>query len=284
MQRWSRSPGATATAIPGAGSGPSGSVAATSTEGNVTVSITGEVASIQIIYGNGPLVQSNPANQAIGFGDVTFDLTPPVVCFTRGTRICTPYGDVPVEALQVGDLVMTADHGPQPLRWIKSRSVKGRGGLAPVRFAPGAIGNTRELRVSPQHRMVLSGWKVEYYVGLDEVFAAAFNLVDGNAVRQIEQERVEYFHFAFDRHEVVFAEGAACESLCLGAHAMRAMGPDQQLELATLFDDLADQGGASPELARPCLRAFEARMFLDGRLRSVRSTTNGAETFAFAMT
>jgi hypothetical protein len=46
-----------------------------------------------------------------------------------GTRLRTPDGDVPDEALQVGDLVMTLDHGPQAVRRIGARSVRGRGGL-----------------------------------------------------------------------------------------------------------------------------------------------------------
>ncbi|HHI69502.1 MAG TPA: type I secretion protein, partial [Rhodobacteraceae bacterium] len=36
-------------------------------------------------------------------------LSPP--CFTAGTMIATPDGDVPVEDLQPGDLVLTQDHG-----------------------------------------------------------------------------------------------------------------------------------------------------------------------------
>lgn len=39
-----------------------------------------------------------------------------VPCFVLGTRIATPDGEVPVEDLVPGNLVLTADHGPQPLR------------------------------------------------------------------------------------------------------------------------------------------------------------------------
>ncbi|WP_305884600.1 Hint domain-containing protein, partial [Limimaricola litoreus] len=44
-----------------------------------------------------------------------------VICFTAGTRIATPFGPRRAEDLAVGDLVLTRDHGPQPLRWTGSR-------------------------------------------------------------------------------------------------------------------------------------------------------------------
>lgn len=171
--------GGTATAVPGAGSGPQGSVAASSTEGNVTVNIAGEVASIQVIYGNGPLAQTNPANQAIGISDLTFDLIPPIVCFARGTRIRTMNGETPIEELRIGDLVMTQDNGLQPIRWIASRTVPGHSAMAPVRFEPGAIGNRRPLVLSPQHRVLIADWKAELFFGEPEVLTAAVHLVNG---------------------------------------------------------------------------------------------------------
>jgi hypothetical protein len=39
------------------------------------------------------------------------------ICFVTGTRIATPGGARPVETLAPGDLVMTRDHGAQPLLW-----------------------------------------------------------------------------------------------------------------------------------------------------------------------
>ena len=45
-------------------------------------------------------------------------LTPP--CFVRGTMIRTPVGNCPIETLKAGDLVDTADNGPQPILMIVS--------------------------------------------------------------------------------------------------------------------------------------------------------------------
>ena len=38
------------------------------------------------------------------------------VCFAKGTWITTPSGQVPIEKLAAGDMVVTMDHGPQPIR------------------------------------------------------------------------------------------------------------------------------------------------------------------------
>lgn len=252
--------GATATAIPGAGSGPSGSVAASSTEGNVTVSIAGEVAEIQIVYGNGPLVQTNPANQAIGFSDLTFDLIPPIVCFARGTRIRAMNGEVPIEELRVGDMVMTHDNGMQPIRWIASRTVPGHSAMAPVRFEPGAIGNRRPLALSPLHRVLISGWKVELLFGDSEVLSAAVHLVNGTTIARFQQAWVEYFHILFDEHQVIYAEGAPCESLFAGDHTFDALGsPAQELSRDVFGEEEVFFQGFG-DSARRNLRQYEVQL------------------------
>ncbi len=43
-----------------------------------------------------------------------------IVCFAAGTLIDTPEGARAVETLTPGDLVMTLDHGAQPIRWTRS--------------------------------------------------------------------------------------------------------------------------------------------------------------------
>ena len=83
------------------------------------------------------------------------ELAPP--CFTPGTHILTPLGEVPIEALKVGDTVLTLDRGPQPIRWIGRTEVAGRGRFAPVVIAKGTFGNDQALAVSQQHRLLLDG-------------------------------------------------------------------------------------------------------------------------------
>ena len=110
------------------------------------------------------------------------DLGPP--CFAAGTRIETGRGMVPVEQIQVGDLVRTLDSGLQPVRWRGSRGIDALDKRAPIRFAPGAIGNAREMLVSPQHKILVSGWRAELFFGEDEVLVAAVHLVNADTIHR----------------------------------------------------------------------------------------------------
>ncbi|MDP4033888.1 MAG: Hint domain-containing protein [Pseudorhodobacter sp.] len=181
-------------------------------------------------------------------------------CFVAGTMILTPEGERAVETLAPGDMVMTLDHGAQVLRWIGSRSVAGMGRFAPIRFAPGALGNARALLVSPQHRMLLSGWRAELLFGCGEVLAAARHLVDGDRVHVQPMASVRYVHLLFDRHEIVEAEGVASESFHPG-DSILAGDAELRAEILALFPKLAQAGGrAAWPAARCVLRGHEARL------------------------
>ena len=130
-----------------------------------------------------------------------------------GTHIQTPGGLIDIENLTVGDMVDTADNGPQPVRWIGRRSVVAKGRFAPICFAPGAIGNDRTLYLSPLHRVLMCHWQAELITGCPEVLVAAKHLVNDNTIRRTPTDcHVTYFHILLDRHEVVFADGAAVET------------------------------------------------------------------------
>ena len=52
-------------------------------------------------------------------------------------------------------------------------AVAGAGAGAPVLIPAGALGNTRDLLVSQQHRMLVTGWRAELMFGEPEVLVAA---------------------------------------------------------------------------------------------------------------
>ena len=131
----------------------------------------------------------------------------PAVCFTRGTLIKTDQGERPIEELAAGDMVLTMDHGYQPIRWIGSSKRAATGDLAPILIRKGALGNDRDLRVSPQHRMLLQGWQAELLFGELEVLATAKSLLNDHSILRDEGGEVEYFHMLFDTHEIIYAEG-----------------------------------------------------------------------------
>lgn len=190
---------------------------------------------------------------------ITFSEIETIICYTTGTRILTPFGERRIETLKPGDLVVTLDNGPQPIRWIGTKTVRATGDLAPIRFEAGAIGNDTQLLVSPQHRMLSEGYAAQLHFGEDAVLAPALSLVDNDLVTVHYGGMVTYVHMLFDQHEIVFANGAASESFHPGAYGLDSIADPARDELFRLFPGLrvnpADYGPTS----RPCVRARDAR-------------------------
>lgn len=185
-------------------------------------------------------------------------LGPP--CFTAGTMIATPEGKRAVEDLKAGDLVLTVDHGPQPLVWVGSTTVVAEGKLAPIRFEAGVFGLDRPLLVSPQHRMLVEDWQASYLFGLSEALVPAHTLVNDDTVTRVEGGEIEYFHLLFKQHEIVIANGAKSESYYPG-HALSASDRETQSEVLHLFPELAGLDPMSLKTARPIIHPREARAF-----------------------
>lgn len=178
-------------------------------------------------------------------------------CFTPGALIRVPGGAVPVEALEPGDLVETLDNGPQVLRWTGRTRIAGNRAFAPVRFAAGVLGNDRPLRVSPQHRMLVTGWQAELHFGEPEVLVPARHLLHWPGVTQAPVREVDYLHLLFDRHEIIFADGAPSESFHPGS-AMLARDPALLAEIAALFPAILAPAMRGAAAARRVVRSTEA--------------------------
>ncbi|MEM9735170.1 MAG: Hint domain-containing protein [Pseudomonadota bacterium] len=196
------------------------------------------------------------------FSSVDYIDLPPPICFTPGALILTPGGGVPVERLGPGDLVQTMDNGPQPILWVGRRDLgpadlRRQENLRPVEVKAGALGNDRPLLVSPQHRLLTK-------FGGEERFIRAKHLaeVPGGGARIARGKRhVSYLHLLLERHEVIFAEGAATESLMLGPIALSGISRADRAELAALFPELLADRPPEYALARPVLRRRDLASF-----------------------
>ena len=194
--------------------------------------------------------------------DTPYDAIP---CFVAGTRILTPFGFAPVDGLQAGDLVVTVDDGPQPLVRNLTTSVSrarmaAMPALRPIVFAPGAAGNDTEMRISPQHRVLVTGWRAELLFGEPQVLVPAKALVNGRNVRISASDRdVCYHHLLFDRHQLVISDGAVTESLYPGGRVARGTRVEGLREFAALFgvDKGVTAGVSAP--VRPMVAMREAR-------------------------
>jgi hypothetical protein len=186
-----------------------------------------------------------------------------ILCFTKGTMILTHSGEKPVEQLVIGDRVATKDHGMQELRWIGSTTVSATGDLAPIMIQKNAMGNVRNLRVSPQHRMLVQGWKAELLFGEREVLVAAKHLVNNDTIYVSEGDTVEYFHVLFDIHQIIFANGAPSESFHPGKLGMNALPWETREEILHLFPELRENTKAYGPIARTSLKQHEAIVLAD---------------------
>lgn len=184
-----------------------------------------------------------------------------IICFTPGTRILTEVGERPIETLQPGDRVVTRDSGLQPIRWIGTRTVPGKGRFAPVHVASSVLDSARSgLLVSPQHRLLFTGYQAELLFGEPEVLVPAKHLVDGLDVTRHKQEKVTYIHLMFDHHEIIYAEGIATESFHAGDIGLTALCEAAREELFALFPELRSAPRTMGDTARPCLRSYEAKL------------------------
>ncbi len=192
---------------------------------------------------------------------LSFESIERITCFTLGTLIITERGKVAIENLAVGDRVWTMDKGLQPIAWVGRATVPARGPLAPIMIRKGAMGNTRDLLVSPQHRMMLDGWRVELHCGADEVLAPATALTNDATIHRVEGGEVTYVHIAFDTHEIVIAEGIPSESFFPGAQALNALDQAARDEILTLFPQWRSEN-LRPIAARKVITPKEARSLI----------------------
>lgn len=194
-----------------------------------------------------------------------------IVCFASGTLIETDTGPTDVAHLSVWDRVRTMDNGFQPIRWIAARRVRASGDFAPVRIAAGALGGglpMRDLRVSPQHRILIRSKIAQRMFHCPEVLVPAKKLLSLPGIEIDTSTRfVTYWHFLCDRHEIVFSEGAATESLFTGLEAFKAVGPEARREISALFPGLP--AGLTP--ARLIIRGRQQKRLIDRHQKNAQA-------------
>jgi hypothetical protein len=141
--------------------------------------------------------------------DVSLPVTAGIVCFARGTTIATPRGEVPVERLAVGDLVLTLSGNEVPIVWIGVGQVlvtRGcRTAATPVIVKKGALADNmpyRDLRVTKGHALYLDG-----------VLIPVECLVNHRSILWDDHAReLEIYHIELAKHDVLLANGAPAES------------------------------------------------------------------------
>ena len=214
---------------------------------------------------NSTVTSFNADSPGAGANDFT------TICFMPGTLVATPGGEAAVESLRAGDLVLTAEGGAEPVRWMGRQTVSTRFAdplrVLPIRITAGALAEglpKRDLLVSPDHALLLDGTLVH-----------AGALVNGTTIRReaAVPATFTYWHVELADHSLVLAEGVPAETFIDNVDRMA-------------FDNWAEhEAAAEPapaaELAYP--RAKSARQVpvaTRRRLAERAALLAGAETAA----
>lgn len=197
--------------------------------------------------GDGAVVWAAVAEGRVPFG--------PAPTLAAETLILTPAGYCEAGHLRVGDIVETRDSGWQPIVWMETAQIPGRGEYVPAVIRTNYLGAQRDLRVLPRQRILVSGAEVEYLFGEEEVLVEARYFVqDRMAVLAPSGGLLRQTGLLFAKPELICANGCWVESLWLGE---LASDPDRLAASA-----LAGDAGTMPlhrQTARRVLADYEAR-------------------------
>jgi hypothetical protein len=158
---------------------------------------------------NGVVAAISTAPLASG-ASITFTEGATFACFALGTRIRSARGELAVEDIRAGDLVVSQLAGTlRQVVWVAHRTVHiarhpRPWDVAPVRVRAGAFGRgrpCRDLLLSPDHA-----------VRVKDSLVPIRYLLNGATIAQEFPDRITDFHVELDAHDVLLAEGLACES------------------------------------------------------------------------
>jgi hypothetical protein len=136
-------------------------------------------------------------------------------CFLKGTRIRAADGDKKIEDLAVGNLLPTVFGGARPIQWIDRYRFKRTDpnkawvkDVLPVRISRSALGRDvphADLFVTKGHSLLI-----------DDVLVPVCNLINDTTIAVYDAralDELEFFHIRLEAHDVIYAEGAPCETL-----------------------------------------------------------------------
>ena len=140
---------------------------------------------------------------------------PPIKCMLKGAAIATATGRRQIEELAIGDIVPTMYGGMRPIEWIGryvlkriDRSKAWPKSVQPIQIVRSAIAADipeRDLFLSSEHALLVDG-----------VLVTVGSLVNDVTIKRFEareDDELKYFHIKVEGHDVIYAEGAAVETM-----------------------------------------------------------------------
>jgi hypothetical protein len=195
-------------------------------------------------------------------GDVTFfavstEVEPvgPLPGLTDPIPVTTTEGPKPAARLRRGDTVLTDRGEWVPVLRTAERTVPACGSFRPVRLRAPYFGLERDIVISPQQRVVVTGTDVEYLFGREAVLVPAGHLANGIAAVQAQgPDLVTYRDVLLPEHAAVMAAGCPVESLYIGRLRRRP----EDLAQSVLSSCDRNRLPEHATTAYPVLRPYEA--------------------------
>ncbi|NIZ10099.1 Hint domain-containing protein [Pseudooceanicola sp. HF7] len=189
-----------------------------------------------------------------------------------GTRIHTPHGVKPIEALSAGDQVFLSGGETCVVQAIQRRQLPARGLFRPVRLFAPFFGLQEDLTGAGGQCMEMTGPSVEYlFLNETVLVPLRFLVTEDLACFPASAPLVEWYQLVLPRPGRILAEGVALESYrpeAPGMPAARKTPRPVTGPLATAAKDRSPKtlrdAPAAPERI-PVLRAFEARSLTSAR-------------------
>jgi hypothetical protein len=158
-----------------------------------------------LVFSDQPITFGDSFTTGNGLGN----FNPQTACFAQGSRILTTRGEMAVEVLRPGDMLVLADGGTAPVRWIGSRRMDCARhprpwDVMPVRVVANAFGPGMphdDLVLSPDHAVFAAGALIPIRY-----------LINGGTIRQEQRRRIVYYHVELPAHAVLLAQGLPAES------------------------------------------------------------------------
>ena len=135
--------------------------------------------------------------------------------FVGGTKVATSFGWRAIEAIAVGDKVLTFDDGLQPVTAVERQTLRfdRRGDQAarwPLLVPEHALGNRDDMILMPRQAIMVESDAAEDMFGDPFAVIPALALDGHRGIRRtIPGARIDVVHLAFERDQVVFANAGA---------------------------------------------------------------------------
>jgi hypothetical protein len=191
-----------------------------------------------ITGGTPPLIALNNAGAILesytDASDESVAVLATLACYLPGTMIRTPSGDVRIETLEPGDMVVTVDGRALPVLHLGRRRADclhhpTPSYVLPVCVQAGAFGPrlpARDLFLSPDHAIFA-----------EDVLIPIKHLINGTSIRQTDMAEATYLHVALSEHAVILADNLPAESY-LDTHDRAAFARGTEARDITLLMDV----------------------------------------------